>query len=303
MTAFPPVLFKWLKLLRAPMLFTVPGNVVAGWILAGGEHWNAGAASFALSAALLHLFGSLTGCDGIRERRLPLLRTAAFVTACLPALLFRKYVALMPLFGLFLMMDIYRNHGGETAESGIVLRCGASGLISLLEVFLGAAVFMDGETFRTPSVFCFLFAAALCLYQAGVSRAEISRPARLSVTPGGNMMFAGALICYLILFVRLGMEKMTGGWTSYLPGAFSALAAAVFLIVSWKAFRTFRRKSLPGIVKGWILALGFNVLFVQAAAVSAAGFWECGLLLLFFSFCARALYVKLYGGDTDGRLD
>ena len=302
MTAFPPVLFQWLKILRAPVLLTIPGNVIAGWILAGGEHWNGGAASFALSATLLHLFGPLTGRDGIPERRLPLLRTAAFVIACLPALLFRKYAALIPLFGLFLMMDLYRNHGEASAKSGIVLRCGAAGLIPLLEVLLGAAVFVDGETFRSPSAFCFLFAAALCLYQAGVERAEISCPKRLDVCPGGNMMFTGALLGYLTLFARLGMEKMHG-WTSWLPGAFSALAAAVFLIVSWKAFRTFRRKSLPGIVKGWILALGFNVLFLQAAAVSAAGFWEGGIILIFFSFCARALYVKLYGGDTDGRLD
>ena len=291
MSALPPALFNALKTIRAPRLFFVPGSVFAGWALAGGADWNADICLFALSAVLLHLFGPLSS-PAVRHPGL--LRTVFFVTACLPAFLTGKFFTLIPLAGIFLMMDIYRNRSKETA------RCIASAMISLLEVFLGAMVFMEGETHRRPSVFCFIFAAALCLYQAGVSRAESSHPARLSVTPGGNMMFAGALLCYLTLFVRLGMEKMHG-WTSYLPGAFSAMTAAVFLIVSWKAFRTFRKKSLPGIVKGWILALGSNILFVQAAAVSVTGSWECGLLLVFFSFCARALHVKLYGGDSDGR--
>jgi len=42
----------WLALLRLPNLFTVPGDVVAGWFLAGGTCANAGTAAFLGGASL-----------------------------------------------------------------------------------------------------------------------------------------------------------------------------------------------------------------------------------------------------------
>ncbi len=47
----------WLELLRPPNLFTVPGDVVAGWFLAGGSGAKAGTVA-ALAASSLCIYSA-----------------------------------------------------------------------------------------------------------------------------------------------------------------------------------------------------------------------------------------------------
>ncbi len=271
----PQSIFTLCRDIRLPELLLYPGYAFAGAVLAGRDF-----TAFELfRLALVCIFARICASE--------LRRGVRMISGVLALLASAYSMITLPLTCiLILLLTLMRKNDSGRMKAVLAGGCAAC------DILLGMQ--MPGG--RQAVILAGVFLSGMCLYAAGLTRSAEEKTDRLAKRPGGYTMFAGALLAYLTLFARIGFQKMEG-WTSWLPGLLSAGTAAIFLILSWKAMNVFKRHALPGTVKGWICALNINIFFIQAAAVSAAGYWAPALLILLFMSGSRILHVKLYGGD------
>ena len=276
----------WLQLIRLPNLLTVPGDPLAGFLLACGAAgvfpWARGAAAM-LAALCLYAFGLVLNdwadCEEDRRERpgrpLPsgrvsrgaaLALAAGLALAGLGAAFAGGAACGLTALALVVMVAAY-DLGLKSVPGAGPLAMGACRGLSLA---MGAAA-SGAESWATAVVLA--AAAGLTLYVAAVTLVASRETETLRV---GLRRWAPASVL-AVLFVWAMAARVSGSWF------FVVLAAAA---VGWAALQGRRLAGTPGpavvgrSVGGWIRGL----LLIQAAFVSTIPVWgwapAAGLLLL-----------------------
>lgn len=306
-------LIGWLRLIRVPNLFSVPGDPAAGFLLTLGA-WETGCGWRLFSLMLASLFAYIAGlisndladlkedCEERPFRPIPsqTVSIRAAVAACFAAslltLLFASAGLTSFLVAVALLICIFRYNFCKNAEG----KRGTPGLIRMamcrvLSILLGAAGVYDMN--QEINLFRFAipltFAAGVFLYIYGLSRSAQSETQLLPKRPGYRIFLSGAVISYATLFA-LVIRKPTNDWYELTCGGLSAISAAVFLVLTYWCFRLFHFMILPHQVQKSIGLLIFGLIFLQAAAMAAASALWMALAFLAAAvlsrFAARAFY-------------
>lgn len=295
-------LIGWLRLMRVPNLFSVPGDPAAGFLLTLGA-WVPGCGwrLFPLMAASLcaYIAGLISNdladlkedCEKRPFRPIPsqTVSIRAAVAACIAASLLTLVFAAVGmasfLVAVALLICIFRynfckNESGERGTPGLIRMA----MCRFLSILLGAAGVYDMnhniDLFRYAIPLT--FAVGVFLYIYGLSRSAQSETELLPERPGYRIFLSGAIISYGTLFA-LVIQKPTDNWYELTCGGVSAISAAVFLVLAYWCFRLFHYPILPRQVQSSIGLLIFGLIFLQAAAMAAAS-----ALWIAFAFLAAA---------------
>ncbi len=297
----------YLQLFRVPNLFTVPGDVLAGFVLAGGmSHSWLELGGLCTASLCAYIFGLITNDladlkeDTLERPARPLpsgaVSRAGAVTAAgasaITALAFSSVTlrTLLLCAAMLLCILLYnfvlKKNGGAWGTAGAAA---GMGLCRGLNVWLG--VLLVAEPDYLPAV---CFALGEVLYIAGVTAAAEEETKTLEKRPGRVLFLVGAGIAYLTLFAMVSVQK-TDHFLMLASGFLSAVSAAVFVLLAYWGFRIFRRRCSPGEVQAWIGILVWNLIFLQAAAVSARAWILTAAILLAAAFAAKITAKKFYG--------
>lgn len=305
----------WLRLVRVPNLFSVPGDPAAGFLLTTGV-WLPGCAWRIVPLMLASLCAYIAGlisndladlkedCEKRPFRPIPshAVSIRAAVAACIAAavltLVFASVGVASFLTAAVLLICIFRynfckNEAGERGTAGLI-RMGACRFLSVL---LGAAgaydIYADSISIFRYAV-PLIFATGVFLYIYGLSRSAQSETELLPERPGYRIFLSGAIISYATLFA-LVIQKPTDNWYELVCGGISALSAAVFLVLAYWCFRLFHYPILPKQVQKSIGLLIFGLIFLQAAAIAAASVLWMALAFLAAAVLSRFAAKAFYG--------
>ena len=267
-------LHAWLELLRLPNLFTVPGDILAGWALGGqggGLPWGALLASLCLYAAGLlwnDLFDLRIDAHERPSRPLPsgrvpcrhALLAALALSALGPLLALNAWPVAVTLLALILFYDALAN---RFAGLGVITR-GACRGVNLL---LGVAVACPGGPGVWPPL-AWLAAGLMMAYIIGVSIV-----ARNEANPRAKVGRAWRAfpVAMTLLFVPIG-------WLRGAPMLWAAPAACLPLLPLLLI-----RRPIPALVGGLIR----HLILLQAlwCLLATGALWPLPALLL---LCALA---------------
>lgn len=317
----------WARLLRLPELFSIPGAPAAAFLLSAGA-WISGTGAgvtFLCAAALFaRIAGSIAAafvslksdCENYPDRPIPSgdVSIRAAIAACafsaLLSLLFSAVGILPFVTDILLLFCSFRAavEEGRPAFGCGMKRCFFHASCRFLDLALGAAgaytLLARNVADIVPERFLItgIFACGVFLYIYGISAAATLKTPFLSAWPGRFLFLAGAAISYGTLF-GIMILKSTRSWKILLCGLLSALAAGFFLAVAYWCFRLFRDPVFPLHLQRSFRLLRFALIFLQAAAVSAAGVLHGALLLIAGAFCSRLLERRLEGELTEKMTD
>ena len=281
----------WFQLVRLPHLFTVPGDPLVGFLIAGGMMHQAHGffpitavcfISFALS-----LFGIITNdladiqIDMTQHPDRPLPRGVVspraasyaaqlcFLAAVVPAICLGwqfTFVTLVALISIY-SYNFYVKYRPKRASVMMAVMRG-------LMFGLGILIVPDISIRRV--LLLVLYGVGLFLYYCGLN--EITRSETLSkiVRPGGRGMLAGACCCAsvpLIFVIKLLRDSTT--LTPVMFGLLAILLCAVYLVIALWVYQVSRTGASPARVQ-----MSVHVSFRAAFLVQAAAAASCGLVVL-----------------------
>ncbi|MBO5693900.1 MAG: hypothetical protein J6S98_00690 [Lentisphaeria bacterium] len=285
------MLKSWLTFLRVPELFTLPGDVFAGFLLTAAELPRLAVLpliALSLSAVLASVCGSIFRAilnirdDILRHPERPLPSGAVSPRAAM--------VAMVASGLLSLAFAIIAGPLGFLAV--LLLLCASFSLKSLpvahgLRVALGVIAAIDltaPEINRT--VIAGIFALGLILYSFGRWKVLSCKP-ELTMKPGRRFFFAGAVIAYGTLF-GIAVNMPTDHWYTITCGIISALSSGLFIVLMYWSFRLLQYPNTPDEVRRNGGLLLFSLIFLHAAAAALFG-----SLILTGIFIAGAILSRL----------
>lgn len=285
------MLKSWLTFLRVPELFTLPGDVFAGFLLTAAELPRLAVLpliALSLSAVLASVCGSIFRAilnirdDILRHPERPLPSGAVSPRAAM--------VAMVASGLLSLAFAIIAGPPGFLAV--LLLLCASFSLKSLpvahgLRVALGVIAAIDltaPEINRT--VIAGIFALGLILYSFGRWKVLSCKP-ELTMKPGRRFFFAGAVIAYGTLF-GIAVNMPTDHWYTITCGIVSALSSGLFIVLMYWSFRLLQYPNTPDEVRRNGGLLLFSLIFLHAAAAALFG-----SLILTGIFIAGAILSRL----------
>ncbi|MBR4885254.1 MAG: hypothetical protein IKZ33_08065 [Lentisphaeria bacterium] len=285
------MLKSWLIFLRVPELFTLPGDVFAGFLLTAAELPRLAVLpliALSLSAVLASVCGSIFRAilnirdDILRHPVRPLPSGAVSPRAAM--------VAMVASGLLSLAFAIIAGPLGFLAV--LLLLCTSFSLKSLpvahgLRVALGVIAAIDltaPEINRT--VIAGIFALGLILYSFGRWKVLSCKP-ELTMKPGRRFFFAGAVIAYGTLF-GIAVNMPTDHWYTITCGIISALSSGLFIVLMYWSFRLLQYPNTPDEVRRNGGLLLFSLIFLHAAAAALFG-----SLILTGIFIAGAILSRL----------
>ena len=285
------MLKSWLTFLRVPELFTLPGDVFAGFLLTAAELPRLAVLpliALSLSAVLASVCGSIFRAilnirdDILRHPERPLPSGAVSPRAAM--------VAMVTSGLLSLAFAIIAGPLGFLAV--LLLLCASFSLKSLpvahgLRVALGVIAAIDltaPEINRT--VIAGIFALGLILYSFGRWKVLSCKP-ELTMKPGRRFFFAGAVIAYGTLF-GIAVNMPTDHWYTITCGIISALSSGLFIVLMYWSFRLLQYPNTPDEVRRNGGLLLFSLIFLYAAAAALFG-----SLILTGIFIAGAILSRL----------
>lgn len=285
------MLKSWLTFLRVPELFTLPGDVFAGFLLTAAELPRLAVLpliALSLSAVLASVCGSIFRAilnirdDILRHPERPLPSGAVSPRAAM--------VAMVTSGLLSLAFAIIAGPLGFLAV--LLLLCASFSLKSLpvahgLRVALGVIAAIDltaPEINRT--VIAGIFALGLILYSFGRWKVLSCKP-ELTMKPGRRFFFAGAVIAYGTLF-GIAVNMPTDHWYTITCGIISALSSGLFIVLMYWSFRLLQYPNTPDEVRRNGGLLLFSLIFLHAAAAALFG-----SLILTGIFIAGAILSRL----------
>ena len=281
----------WFQLLRLPHIFTVPGDPLAGFLIAGGllletrGFFSIAAACFISMA--LSLFGIITNdladiqIDSTQHPDRPLPRGVVspraasyaaqlcFLAAVVPAIclgwrfFFVTFVALISIYSY----NFYVKYRPKRASVMMAV---------MRDLTFGLGILIVPGISLVRILLLIVYGVGLFLYYCGLN--EITRSETLSkmVRPGGGRMLAGAGLCViapLLFTIRLMRDS-----TTLLPVMFGLLAillCAVYLLVALWVNQVSRTGASPARVQMAVHASFRAALLVQTAVTAS-----CGLVVL-----------------------
>ena len=285
------MLKSWLTFLRVPELFTLPGDVFAGFLLTAAELPRLAVLpliALSLSAVLASVCGSIFRAilnirdDILRHPERPLPSGAVSPGAAM--------VAMVASGLLSLAFAIIAGPPGFLAV--LLLLCASFSLKSLpvahgLRVALGVIAAIDLTAPKiNRTVIAGIFALGLILYSFGRWKVLSCKP-ELTMKPGRRFFFAGAVIAYGTLF-GIAVNMPTDHWYTITCGIISALSSGLFIVLMYWSFRLLQYPNTPDEVRRNGGLLLFSLIFLHAAAAALFG-----SLILTGIFIAGAILSRL----------
>ena len=286
----------WLRLIRLPHLFSVPGDVAVGFLpvwksAPGGEAVPYGLLGILMAASVLccaaggianDLADLQADCMERPNRSIPShevpIRAAVAAAVC-AAVLAVCFSSILPAAcGVCILIlagaAAYDFSRGKDGRHKIVyfalcrflnIGMGAAAALAVLYDRDGAA--LTGALPRMlPSVA--VLAAGAFFFWLGAAKAARERYQFLEMRPGFRLFLAGAVIAYAVLFWTV-VRKPTSDWHLLACGGVSALASAVFAVITYWCFRLFHYPVPPVVARRSLALLVFGWCFLQAAAAAA----------------------------------
>ena len=282
----------WFQLVRLPHLFTVPGDPLIGFLVAGGMTQCADRGYFPIAAVCfisfaMSLFGILTNdladiqIDMTQHPDRPLPRGVVspraasyaaqlcFLAAVIPAFCLEwrfAFITLVALISIY-SYNFYVKYRPKRASMMMAV---------MRDLMFGLGILIVPGASILRILLLFLYGVGLFLYYCGLN--EITRSETLSkmVRPGGGKMLAGACCCAIVPLVFV--IKLFRDSTALQPVLFGLLAillCAVYLLIALWVYQVSRTGASPARVQ-----MSVHVSFRAAFLVQAAATASCGLVVL-----------------------
>lgn len=281
----------WFQLLRLPHIFTVPGDPLIGFLIAGGlvldRHGLPSVIAACFISMAMSLFGIITNdladiqIDTTQHPDRPLPRGVVspraasyaaqmcFLAAVVPAIWLGWrffFVTLVALISIYSYNFYVKYRPKRASVMMAVMRDLTFGLGILV---------VPGISIRRI-LLLFVYGIGLFLYYCGLN--EITRSETLSkmVRPGGGRMLTGAGLCSVVPLVFT--LKLMRDSTTILPIVFGLLAillCAMYLVVALWVYQVSRTGASPARIQMAVHTSFRAALLVQAAATAS-----CGLVVL-----------------------
>lgn len=309
----------WIRCIRLNRLISVPGDAVAGFLLASGGKlcvWSPQLGWICLAAVMVYLAGALTNeianlksdcteqpwkpvpAGQVPPRTVVIMALAAVILALIFAAI---PVAPAPIAAIVLMLiaaasfcfsakiNGLRSSKAKAclaADRALVVLSGAAMALTMLKEQGGYAAWDKQWIIVT-----LIYAAGEFLFVFGALTASADKKKILPVRPGRHIFLTGAILSYAVLFLIV-MGKPTQNWHSLTCGAVSALTSAAFLVLTYWSFRFFFFPLPPSRVRATLELQVFALIFLQAAAVSAQGVLIPAGALIVFAVLSKIIDVK-----------
>ncbi len=283
------------SLIRLPELFVLPGDLLAGCLLAGGTG-SGYPLLFAVAALLMTEISANTGTavlhlkeDCLANPSAPLPSGTvsvifALILCCMTgisglilAVFSSVWTFLAVVLTLFLKVHGTRYH----AESSALIRTALG--ISFVPSFYMPSLFIAAA-----------WLTGVLLFLTG-RRIALTDTAPVGKRPGRRLFMAGAVIAYGTLF-GVVIRKPTQDWFSLTCGGVSALSAGVFLVLAYWAFRLFQYPVTRMQVAGTAALMSFGLIFLQAGTAAGMDALYWAFVLIAGAVCSRLL-MKFMAGD------
>lgn len=291
---------SWLRLIRLPNLLTVPGDVLAGFFLAGGASCAGGAGrlGYVLGAALtLYIVGLLLNdvfdrdVDAKERPDRPIPSGAVPVRAAVLVAIAAALSALNlavgaggswrsgPFAAAVLLLIVIVAYDCPLRRRLPVAGLGLMGLCRALDVFLGATAVLDPTAGFTavpaacahaalPAAAIFLYVVAFSALARREADVELRAPSLLFALPFFVLILSlfPAVILTVLAAAPASSAPATPG--AFFPGLLATFAAAIAALHAFLLWRVYPRYVDPPEVVGRHVQ---NLLRVQAALVVASG--------------------------------
>jgi 4-hydroxybenzoate polyprenyltransferase len=281
----------WFQLVRLPHLFTVPGDPLIGFLIAGGmarqEQGIFPIAAVCFISFAISLFGIITNdladiqIDMTKHPDRPLPRGAVspraasyaaqlcFLAAVVTALCLKwrfTFITLVVLISIY-SYNFYVKYRPKRASMMMAL---------MRDLMFGLGILIVPDiSIRRILLLC-LYGIGLFLYYCGLN--EITRSETLSkiVRPGGGKMLAGACCCAIVpLLFSIKLFRESTALMPVLFGLLAILLCAVYLLITLWVYQVSRTGASPARVQMSVL-VSFRAAFLVQAAATAS----CGLVVL-----------------------
>ena len=293
----------WFQLVRLPHLFTVPGDPLVGFLIAGGMMQNAEKGFFPIAAVCfiafaMSLFGIITNdladiqldLEQHPDRPLPrgvispraasyaaqLCFLAAVVTAiCLGWRFF--LITLVVLVSIY-TYNFYVKYRPRRASMMMAVMRDLSFALGIL-IVPGISI---------PRILLLvLYGVGLFLFYCGLN--EITRSETMSkmVRPGGRRVIAGACCCALVpLLFTVKLFRDSATLPPILYGLFGIVLCALFLLAALWVYQVSRTGSSPARIQKAVQVSFRAAMMVQAAVAASCGLIVLPLILLAGLVCS-----------------
>ena len=292
----------WFQLIRLPHLFTVPGDPLIGFLIAGGLAKCAGnrfsIAAVCFISFAMSLFGIITNdladiqLDMTEHPDRPLPRgvispraasyTAqlCFLGAVVPSLYLGwrfSFVTLVALISIY-SYNFYVKYRPKRASVMMAV---------MRDLTFGMGILIVSDISIRRILMLVIYGFGLFLYYCGLN--EITRSETLSkmVRPGGGKMLAGAGLCAVVPLVFT--VKLFRDSSVLLPiffGLLAVLLCAVYLLIALWVYQVSRTGASPARVQMAVQVSFRAALMVQAAAAASCGLVIVPLVLILCIVCS-----------------
>jgi len=300
------MLKSWFRLIDLPYLLSKPFDPLVGFFFLIGTldflGWQGvlhRLFAVCVAALLLHIFNSASKyltleSAGNISRKTTL---TVIILSGLLALLFAS-VSFYPLIicAGILLLSILCNFVLKFADY-VLINATLTALSRILNIALGMTLLILNQT---EDLMAGLLLFAVFFYVLGVEIVKITSLHAMEKRPGGKLFLFGSVLAYLTLFGTVIMHKLDS-IPMLVSGFMSAVAAALFLILTYKAYKLFQSKTSVQQTHSWVDILTHNIIFLQIAAVSARGWYVPGLVLGLIAGLAVYIFVKGYGSSNHGK--
>ena len=295
-------LHGWLQLCRLPHLFTVPGDPVAAFLIAGGlarhpdGYFPLAAVCFVSFA--MSLFGIITNdladiqldMDQHPDRPLPrglvspraasyaaqlCFLTAVVTAACLGR---RFFLVTLVVFISIYSYNFYVKYRPRRASMMMAVMRDLSFALGIL-IVPGIPI--------ARILLLLLYGVGLFFYYCGLN--EITRSETLSkmVRPGGREVLAGAACCSLVpLLFTVKLLRDSATLLPVLYGLLAILLCALYLLTALWVYQVSRTGSSPARIQMAVHVSFRAALMVQAAVAASCGLVITPLILLACLVCS-----------------
>ncbi len=308
--AFKEHVHAWLRLLRAPNLFTAPGDPVAGFLLAGGAANDVSLLLAALSSLFAYMFGIVANdiadfeedAKERPDRPLPsgkvnpvhakmaagyLALSSAALAACAGIACLTTCLALLAAIALYDFNKKVRSCAGPAALGF----CRAASLL------LGASAASTMEWPWNGLEPELIAAIAIFIYIFGVSMAAKDETKELEARQGRKRFMLGALGCGVFASWTAGVHARAADMDAASSASLclAALSSLILVIEAARHFRAMGEPMSPKETQDRIGGLIGLLIFAQVALCAAAGSILWPLALMAMSPIAKRCAAKFYG--------